>query len=120
MLVRLRGVLDACWTVPFTPPPPPPLLLDFFGFFPNQVGLPSIARRFSGKPVLVYGKECSMVRGGDFAELDLNAHNFSYIGRKVAQKSAAPTTNTFFVVLYWLLFHARPVWLQGKGGENPE
>ena len=49
----------------------------------EQVGLPSIAKRFRGKPLLVYGKESSVVRGPGFAELDLNAHAFSYVGRKV-------------------------------------
>lgn len=39
--------------------------------------------RFSGKPILLYGKESSMVTGPGFAELDLNAHAFSYVGRKV-------------------------------------
>ncbi|CAM9726637.1 unnamed protein product [Scytosiphon promiscuus] len=48
----------------------------------DEVGLPSIARRFSGKPILLYGKESSMVKGPGFAELDLNAHAFSYVGRK--------------------------------------
>lgn len=52
-------------------------------FFFLQVGLPSIAKRFSGKPILLYGKESSMLRGPGFAELDLNAHAFSYVGRKV-------------------------------------
>ncbi|CAN0010309.1 unnamed protein product [Ectocarpus sp. 12 AP-2014] len=48
----------------------------------DEVGLPSIARRFSGKPILLYGKESSMVKGPGYVELDLNAHAFSYIGRK--------------------------------------
>ncbi|CAN0025291.1 unnamed protein product, partial [Ectocarpus fasciculatus] len=47
-----------------------------------QVGLPSIARRFSGKPILIYGKESSVVKGPGYVELDLNAHAFSYVGRK--------------------------------------
>ncbi|CAB1106755.1 unnamed protein product [Ectocarpus sp. CCAP 1310/34] len=48
----------------------------------DEVGLPGIARRFSGKPILLYGKESSMVKGSGYVELDLNAHAFSYIGRK--------------------------------------
>ncbi|CAM9454084.1 unnamed protein product [Laminaria digitata] len=48
----------------------------------SAVGLPSIAKRFRGKPLLVYGKESSVVRGPGFVELDLNAHAFSYVGRK--------------------------------------
>ncbi|CAM9950646.1 unnamed protein product [Ectocarpus sp. 4 AP-2014] len=48
----------------------------------DEVGLPSIARRFSGKPILLYGKESSMVKGPGYVELDLNAHAFSYVGRK--------------------------------------
>lgn len=42
--------------------------------------------RFSGKPILVYGKESSMITGPGFAELDLNAHAFSYVGRKVCYR----------------------------------
>lgn len=42
--------------------------------------------RFSGKPILLYGKESSMVTGPGFAELDLNAHAFSYVGRKVCDR----------------------------------
>ncbi|CAN0443739.1 unnamed protein product, partial [Discosporangium mesarthrocarpum] len=47
-----------------------------------QVGLPAIARKFSGKPVLIYGRESSMYRGPGYTELDVNGHAFSFMGRK--------------------------------------
>lgn len=63
----------------------------------EQVGLPSIAKRFRGKPLLVYGKESSVVRGPGFVELDLNAHAFSYVGRKV---NLGKLLSSFMVLQY--------------------
>lgn len=73
--------------------------------FYEQVGLPSIARRFSGKPILVYGKESSVVKGEGFTELDLNAHAFSYIGRKVKLLKRCWNSR--------VCTHVRRAWLEG-------
>eukprot|EP00953_Heterococcus_sp_UTEX-ZZ885_P028775 15337-Heterococcus_DN1.PRE.3 len=50
----------------------------------DTVGLPSFCRKFNGKPILIHGKESSFCRDVALgrAELDVNAHAFSFIGRK--------------------------------------
>jgi hypothetical protein len=50
----------------------------------DEIGLPSMCKRFNGKPILIYGRESSFIfhRDEGWAELDVNAHNFSYVGRK--------------------------------------
>ncbi|CAM9441669.1 unnamed protein product [Phaeothamnion confervicola] len=55
-----------------------------WGMLANEeaLGLPGFCRKFNGKPILVYGKESTTHRGPGYVEIDVCAHNFSYVGRK--------------------------------------
>ncbi len=50
----------------------------------EELRLPSVIKRYNGKPILIYGREGSMRfdRERQILELDVNAHNFSYFGRR--------------------------------------
>lgn len=81
-----------------------------------QVGLPSIAKRFRGKPLLVYGKESSVTRGPGFAELDLNAHAFSYVGRKV---TFGRSFSSFVIYIYiYILAVSIPMYIYWHGSSS--
>jgi hypothetical protein len=66
-----------------------------------QVGLPSFCRKFNGKPILIHGKESSFCRDVALgrAELDVNAHAFSFIGRKVSTHDTLLYEHTKLYVL---------------------
>ncbi len=50
----------------------------------EELRLPSVIKRYNGKPILIYGREGSMRfdREQQILELDINAHSFSYFGRR--------------------------------------
>ncbi len=50
----------------------------------EELHLPSVIKRYNGKPILIYGREGSMHfdREQQILELCVNAHNFSYFGRR--------------------------------------
>ncbi len=51
----------------------------------EELRLPSVVKRYNGRPILIYGRESSMSfdRERQIVELGINAHNFSYFGRRV-------------------------------------
>ncbi len=57
----------------------------------EELRLPSVVKRYNGRPILIYGRESSMSfdREQQIVELDINAHNFSYFGRRVLYSTYA-------------------------------